>query len=37
MRREAHTLRDGLHREHGWMDGMQYALLAEEWRGLNPR
>jgi RimJ/RimL family protein N-acetyltransferase len=31
MRREAHTLRDGLHRTRGWLDGYQYALLAEEW------
>jgi RimJ/RimL family protein N-acetyltransferase len=36
MRREAHTLRDGLHRELGWMDGFQYGLLVEEWRALNP-
>jgi RimJ/RimL family protein N-acetyltransferase len=36
MRRESHTLCDGLHREHGWLDGYQYALLAEEWRALNP-
>jgi RimJ/RimL family protein N-acetyltransferase len=31
MRREAHTVRDGLHRDHGWMDGFEYALLADEW------
>jgi RimJ/RimL family protein N-acetyltransferase len=31
MRRECHTLRDGLHRTRGWLDGFQYALLAEEW------
>ena len=31
MRRESHTLRDGLHRTRGWLDGYQYALLAEEW------
>jgi RimJ/RimL family protein N-acetyltransferase len=36
MRREAHTLRDGLHRELGWLDGLQYGLLVEEWRALNP-
>ena len=36
MRRESHTLRDGLHRERGWLDGFEYALLAEEWRGLEP-
>ena len=34
MRREAHTLRDGLHRTQGWLDGYQYGLLAEEWAGL---
>ena len=32
MRRETHTLRDALHRSGTWMDGMGYALLAEEWR-----
>jgi RimJ/RimL family protein N-acetyltransferase len=31
MRREQHSLRDGLHRTRGWLDGYQYALLAEEW------
>ena len=31
MRREAHTLKDSLHRERGWADGYTYALLAEEW------
>jgi len=36
MRRESHTVRDALHRDHGWMDGFLYALLAEEWRALNP-
>lgn len=33
MRREAHTVRDSLHRSGEWMDGYTYALLAEEWRG----
>lgn len=32
MRREAHTVRDSLHRSGEWLDGMTYALLAEEWR-----
>ena len=32
MRREAHTIKDSLHRDHGWLDGYVYALLAEEWR-----
>jgi RimJ/RimL family protein N-acetyltransferase len=31
MRRESHTLRDGLHRSGQWLDGYTYALLAEEW------
>ena len=33
MRREAHTVRDSLHRTRGWLDGYAYAMLAEEWRG----
>lgn len=32
MRRELHTVRDSLHRDGGWMDGLGYALLVEEWR-----
>jgi len=32
MRREQHTTRDSLHRNGEWLDGMMYALLAEEWR-----
>jgi RimJ/RimL family protein N-acetyltransferase len=32
MRREAHTVRDNLHRDGTWYDGLTYALLAEEWR-----
>ena len=31
MRREAHSRRDSLHRSGQWLDGMEYALLAEEW------
>ncbi|XRQ15077.1 GNAT family N-acetyltransferase [Actinomadura welshii] len=31
MRREQHTVRDSLHRTKGWLDGLSYALLAEEW------
>lgn len=31
MRREAHTVRDALHRSGVWLDGMAYALLQEEW------
>lgn len=33
MRREQHGVRDSLHRTRGWLDGLTYALLAEEWRG----
>jgi RimJ/RimL family protein N-acetyltransferase len=32
MRREAHTVRESLHRSGEWMDGLGYALLAEEWQ-----
>lgn len=31
MRRETHGVRDSLHRDLGWIDGVIYALLAEEW------
>lgn len=33
MRRELHTVRESLHRDGRWLDGLGYALLAEEWRG----
>jgi RimJ/RimL family protein N-acetyltransferase len=32
MRREIHTLRESLHRSGEWLDGLGYALLADEWR-----
>ena len=32
MRREQHTKQDSLHRNGEWLDGMMYALLADEWR-----
>jgi RimJ/RimL family protein N-acetyltransferase len=32
MRREAYNVKDSLHRSGEWMDGMLYALLADEWR-----
>lgn len=32
MRREEYNVKDSLHRDLGWLDGMGYALLAEEWR-----
>ncbi len=38
MRREAHAVKDSLHRTRGWLDGYEYAMLAEEWpaRRLRP-
>lgn len=30
MRLETHSLRDTLHRDHGWIDRCVYALLADE-------
>lgn len=30
MRREQHAVRESLHRTKGWLDGFEYALLAEE-------
>ncbi|GAA1406238.1 acetyltransferase [Glutamicibacter uratoxydans] len=33
MRREAYSRASGLHRSGQWMDGMVYALLADEWEG----
>lgn len=32
MRREAHHVKDSLHRDLGWQDEYVYALLADEWR-----
>lgn len=31
MRRELHSIKESLHRTKGWLDGLSYALLAEEW------
>lgn len=31
MRREGYHVKDSLHRELGWVDGLTYALLAAEW------
>ena len=31
MRREQHNVRESLHRDHGWLDGLGYAMLADEW------
>jgi RimJ/RimL family protein N-acetyltransferase len=32
MTREAHSRGDSLHRDHGWVDGVTYALLREDWQ-----
>jgi RimJ/RimL family protein N-acetyltransferase len=32
MRRELYAVRESLHRSGKWLDGMGYALLADEWR-----
>jgi RimJ/RimL family protein N-acetyltransferase len=32
MRRETHGVADSLHRSSGWLDGLEYAMLADEWR-----
>lgn len=32
MRQEMHTVRESRHRSGEWLDGMSYALLADEWR-----
>ncbi|GAB6859875.1 GNAT family N-acetyltransferase [Microbacterium xylanilyticum] len=34
MRREEHSRETALHRSGEWMDGMNYGLLATEWRAL---
>ena len=36
MRREAHSVADGLHETKGWMDSYTYAILADEWRDSIP-
>ncbi|GAA4968147.1 GNAT family protein [Kineococcus glutinatus] len=36
MRCELRGVRDSLHRDLGWVDGVGYALLAEEWHGRQP-
>ena len=32
MRREVHAVAESLHRSRGWLDGLGYALLADDWR-----
>jgi RimJ/RimL family protein N-acetyltransferase len=34
MRQEGRGVREALHRELGWVDGVNAALLAEEWRSI---
>ena len=36
MRRETHAVRESLHRSGRWLDGLGYAMLAEEWQGDHP-
>lgn len=36
MRRESHGVANSWHTELGWVDGLQYAMLATEWQGLDP-
>lgn len=31
MRREGYFVKDSLHRDFGWVDGLTYAMLGEEW------
>ena len=35
MRREGYSVKESLHRDLGWLDGVQYAILADEWRRRN--
>lgn len=37
MRREGQYVAESLHRSGQWLDGLSYALLASEWRGVPPR
>ena len=36
MRREAHNVAESLHRSRGWIDGLTYAILVDEWRARRP-
>jgi RimJ/RimL family protein N-acetyltransferase len=31
MRRESYSVKESLHRDLGWVDGVLYAMLADEW------
>ena len=37
MRREAHNVAESLHRSRGWIDGLTYAILVDEWRARRPQ
>ena len=37
MRREEYNVAESLHRSGRWLDGLGYAILADEWRILNGR
>jgi RimJ/RimL family protein N-acetyltransferase len=37
MRREITTVRESLHRSGRWLDGLGYAMLADEWTQLQAR
>jgi RimJ/RimL family protein N-acetyltransferase len=34
---EAHSRADSLHRDHGWVGAVTYALLADDWRAARSR
>lgn len=36
MRQEGLFRRESLHRTRGWIDGVTYAVLKDEWTGLDP-
>jgi RimJ/RimL family protein N-acetyltransferase len=35
MRIEGRGVREALHRDHGWVDGVSAAVLADEWRAVS--
>lgn len=37
MRQELYSVKESLHRSGEWLDGMGYALLADEWRARRTR
>ncbi|WP_148570828.1 GNAT family N-acetyltransferase [Nocardioides caldifontis] len=37
MRREGYTVKDALHRDGRWLDGLNYAMLREEWPAARDR